>query len=824
MSYNKRVWANGDLITKERMNNIENGIYDAHDEINTLKNNTPKGEPGEKGEKGDPGEQGPQGLPGEKGQDGLTTAISVNGSSYEHENGIITLPDYPTVPTKTSELTNDSDFVNSTFVSNKIAEAQLGGDGGAVDLSGYVTKETGNADQITFSDGETLQSKLDSGVLKSDTLIQEFGLACDGVTDDSQKIASALDKYDYIELPNKSLYFASTVPLDNNTIITGTGSTTIITPGIPAFTCVGVLDSSGDVPTVQFKENVYISNITFTSNTPSDKMALVFDSVNNVGVVDCRTTNCGLMSLGSSFNPDAAWNKDADPIITAGIINDDCLSNNIRVINNDIYPKNEDITNNGIVISYCKNVIVNDNTIKDCHDGIRFWGGDVGNSYNKDEMNYYCKYITVNNNVVENCVMGGIWGSRMAYVTFSGNTITNCGDVGIDYEGSFDCVASGNVINDCLNGYLATLFSSKKVLFDSNMCVDNGVFKESCFILCHTTDNNLKMELSVKNNIFTGKTRVISNNLQDSINGFIDIEGNTFNNSKLLMNVTTYTKIKDNNFWVDPNLGSTEALISIEGMGGLYNNIVGIHRYNYEIIGNHFRNSLNTALNDTNLINKCISISGASWRQSMRVLIKDNKMTGFNESIVINSTTANADTETALFVELLDNLMSGEIINNSVNTFCKVYYEGNKKILSSDSAWTTDSLLSNLPNSIPTAASNVSWLKGTKIYFDEPDANGNIGAICTAGGDPGTWKTFGGAGTINVDGSSIDLSGYVTKETGNANQISFSDGQTLQAKLNAGILKGEKGDPGEQGVGIQSIVTYYRASSSSSGVTKEANN
>ena len=38
MSYNKRVWANGDLITKERMNNIEDGIYDAHEEINTLKN------------------------------------------------------------------------------------------------------------------------------------------------------------------------------------------------------------------------------------------------------------------------------------------------------------------------------------------------------------------------------------------------------------------------------------------------------------------------------------------------------------------------------------------------------------------------------------------------------------------------------------------------------------------------------------------------------------------------------------------------------------------------------------------------------------------
>lgn len=38
MSYNKKIWANGDLITKEGMNNIEYGIYDAHDKINAISN------------------------------------------------------------------------------------------------------------------------------------------------------------------------------------------------------------------------------------------------------------------------------------------------------------------------------------------------------------------------------------------------------------------------------------------------------------------------------------------------------------------------------------------------------------------------------------------------------------------------------------------------------------------------------------------------------------------------------------------------------------------------------------------------------------------
>ena len=80
--------------------------------------------------------------------------------------GYATTSQIPTVPTNVSEFTNDANYASETFVSNKIAEAQLGG--GEVDLSGYVTKETGNANQITFADGQTFQAKLDAGTLKGD--------------------------------------------------------------------------------------------------------------------------------------------------------------------------------------------------------------------------------------------------------------------------------------------------------------------------------------------------------------------------------------------------------------------------------------------------------------------------------------------------------------------------------------------------------------------------------------------------------------------------------------------------------------------------------
>ena len=80
--------------------------------------------------------------------------------------GYATTSQIPIVPTNVSELTNDANYASETFVNNKIAEASLSS--GEVDLSGYVTKEIGNANQITFADGQTFQAKLNNGSLKGD--------------------------------------------------------------------------------------------------------------------------------------------------------------------------------------------------------------------------------------------------------------------------------------------------------------------------------------------------------------------------------------------------------------------------------------------------------------------------------------------------------------------------------------------------------------------------------------------------------------------------------------------------------------------------------
>ena len=103
---------------------------------------------------------------------GLTTAqenklnIAYNHSKEEHFSGDYN--DLTNKPTNISEFNNDANYASETYVNDKIDEAQLGGDSGTIDLSGYVTKERGNANQITFADGQTFQAKLDNGTLKGE--------------------------------------------------------------------------------------------------------------------------------------------------------------------------------------------------------------------------------------------------------------------------------------------------------------------------------------------------------------------------------------------------------------------------------------------------------------------------------------------------------------------------------------------------------------------------------------------------------------------------------------------------------------------------------
>lgn len=47
---------------------------------------------------------------------GTVTSVKVGSTSYQPSSGVVSLPAYPTVPTKTSDLTNDSGFITNSIV------------------------------------------------------------------------------------------------------------------------------------------------------------------------------------------------------------------------------------------------------------------------------------------------------------------------------------------------------------------------------------------------------------------------------------------------------------------------------------------------------------------------------------------------------------------------------------------------------------------------------------------------------------------------------------------------------------------------------------
>ena len=201
--YIKTTWGEGDLITDAKLNKIENAIYAVNETANNISVSGGEVDLSSYAKKTDLPTKTSQltndsgyitNVPDEYITEAELTAkgyattsqiptVPTKTSQLTNDSGYITnVPDeyiteaeltakgyattsqIPTVPTNVSAFTNDANYASETFVTNKIAEAALSG--GEVDLSGYVTKEIGNANQITFADGETFQGKLDAGTLK----------------------------------------------------------------------------------------------------------------------------------------------------------------------------------------------------------------------------------------------------------------------------------------------------------------------------------------------------------------------------------------------------------------------------------------------------------------------------------------------------------------------------------------------------------------------------------------------------------------------------------------------------------------------------------
>ena len=106
----KNIVVSGGGLTENQVQNIVSSYVTTHKSELTGATGPqgpagPQGATGETGPQGPAGSQGATGPQGPAGADGLTTQIRVNGTTYTQSNGLITLPDYPTLSGSGSGLT-----------------------------------------------------------------------------------------------------------------------------------------------------------------------------------------------------------------------------------------------------------------------------------------------------------------------------------------------------------------------------------------------------------------------------------------------------------------------------------------------------------------------------------------------------------------------------------------------------------------------------------------------------------------------------------------------------------------------------------------------
>lgn len=232
----------------------------------------PKGDKGDPGAQGPAGEQGPQGIQGPQGEqgpkgdtgdigpqgpagaDGLTTAISLNGATYNHVDGLITLPNVAT----------------KSYVDEAVASA-----GGNSPLDDILSPLNYPGNNNITNNAIIMKNAKENG---SDIIL--------GATNNSQNLFYiTLDKNNlggtfYINFDTKKVYVGGKditdmgINLQYNNLVEDTAL-----PGYPSYNCLSVRSKAINNASLDIKHNSDGANIYVKDTSGSEK--IIYESNQN---------------------------------------------------------------------------------------------------------------------------------------------------------------------------------------------------------------------------------------------------------------------------------------------------------------------------------------------------------------------------------------------------------------------------------------------------------------------------------------------------------------------------------------------------------------
>jgi parallel beta-helix repeat protein len=321
-------------------------------------------------------------------------------------------------------------------------------------------------------------------------------------------------------------------------------------------------------------------------------------------------------------------------------------------------------------------------------------------------------------------------------IVVKGCHVENCGDVGIDFEGSDYCIASNNTVKNCGNSALATFFYSTEILFKDNVVTQDGKQFAGRTVNMFNIYNSSQQSVPIiilEGNIFT---------YTGDDGGYGTIKGDASKQFILKdnkLNDTIFSKVSTNSgrVIIDSNIITLSSNITT-----LPSNIIAVG-------GNHLTDGYaaeiknNTIIGNANCIG--ISVTQDDFNRNTLSLIENNKIIHCTTSIQVRGWSSNVGIVPRFYVR--DNIVTGAIENISEDGRGYMYLDENKNVSGG-----------NIPNSVPTTGY---WMKGQRIKFDNPDANGYTEAVCVTTGNPGTWQLYNQTG---YDMSSMQVITKITIE------------------------------------------------------------
>lgn len=297
-------------------------------------------------------------------------------------------------------------------------------------------------------------------------VVEECGVANDG-SDCTSKLRSAILRSKQVFLPAGTYCISSPIVLRDDVTIVGEEGTKIIVKGdTDLFQINGTPATKQNQPATREK-NITIANLEIEAENQIRHYAVNARSVENLTVYGLKVLNMGCLVTHVVYDING-FDGTYDPVATAGVFSDDCLSTNITVSHCDIdcgaYGE-EGAT--GVYLQFLTNFLVEETNVRNAWQGIQFWGGDSAyDRGGKPDNPCYAKNGLIRNCTADNIGGGGVWGSMGQDILITNCTVNNCRDVGIDFEGCRDVTASYCKASNCGNGNYSTfMYCTGKVLF-----------------------------------------------------------------------------------------------------------------------------------------------------------------------------------------------------------------------------------------------------------------------------------------------------------------------------------------------------------------------